>query len=206
MKPTAAVCAATMALLPAFGWAADSYAQAQASFIFNGARITIAPGNPQAGMYAARFAALPPVCEPACLSTGPAAKDVETVDEAAVLAFLVEVVGQNDGLMVDARMPQGRAAGFIPGSVSLPHETVAADNRYRDEILKALGVRVFEDLYNFSDAQALVVFDAGPTQNDAQKLIGNLLAAGYPPQKIRYYRGGMQVWSVLGLTIQEDMS
>ncbi|MDG1069824.1 MAG: hypothetical protein P8P40_15830 [Sulfitobacter sp.] len=48
-----------------------------------------------------------------------------------------------------------------------------------------------------------MVYDNGPSQNDAGVLIAHLLEVGYPPEKIRYYRGGMQVWSVLALTVQE---
>jgi hypothetical protein len=28
-----------------------------------------------------------------------------------------------------------------------------------------------------------------------------LLSHGYPPEKVYYYRGGMQMWKVLGLTV-----
>jgi rhodanese-related sulfurtransferase len=105
---------------------------------------------------------------------------------------------------VDARMPNARAMGFIPGSVSLPHESMQANNAFRDDILEALGARGFEGVFNFADALPLVVFDNGPSQNDAGQLIGHLRAAGYPADKLRYYRGGMQVWSVVGLTVREE--
>ena len=42
--------------------------------------------------------------------------------------------------------------------------------------------------------------DSGPATQDAAALIVDLLAAGYPPEKIGYYRGGMQVWTTLGLS------
>jgi hypothetical protein len=50
----------------------------------------------------------------------------------------------------------------------------------------------------------LIVFDAGPTDSRAVKLINNLLTAGYPPEKLRFYRGGMQVWASLGLNYVEQ--
>jgi hypothetical protein len=31
--------------------------------------------------------------------------------------------------------------------------------------------------------------------------IRNMIEAGYPADRISYYRGGMQVWRVLGLTV-----
>jgi rhodanese-related sulfurtransferase len=183
--------------------AQDHLTNARASFIFDGARVEIAPNFPDAPVYAARFAALQPLCDPDCIAPEAAAVGVRTVIEPDVLGFLVNEVAQNQGLLVDARMPGGRALGFIPGSVSLPHETVASDNEFRDEILKALGARAFESVFNFADAQRLVVFDNGPSQNEASILIAHLLDACYPAEKINYYRGGMQVWSVVGLTVQE---
>lgn len=183
---------------------ADGHASgAQADFVFNGIELSISTGFAGAAEYAARFAALAPSCDPECVSGPTAAPNVQTLVEPEVLEFLAQAVGQNAGLLVDARMPNDRAMGFIPGSVSLPFETLNPQNELRDEILKALGARAFEDVFNFTDAQSLVVYDSGPTRHDAELLIGHLLEVGYPADKIRYYRGGMQVWAVLGLTIQE---
>jgi rhodanese-related sulfurtransferase len=183
--------------------AQDQLTDARVSFVFDGARVEIAPNSPDAPVYAARFAALQPLCDPDCISPETAAVGVRTVIELDVLDFLVNEVAQNQGLLVDARMPGGRALGFIPGSVSLPHQTLSKDNAFRDDILKALGARAFEGVFNFADAQSLVVFDNGPSQKEASVLITQLLEAGYPPEKIRYFRGGMQVWSVVGLTVEE---
>lgn len=183
--------------------AQDRAATAQAVFNFGGALVQIAPNAANAATYAGRFAAVPSSCDPYCIAPKTAAVGIEPLIEGQVLDFLVDMVGNNEGLLVDARMPEARALGYIPGSVSLPHETLAPENQFRDEILKALGARAFEDVFNFADAQNLVVYDNGPTQNDAGVLISHLLEVGYPPEKIRYYRGGMQVWSVVGLTVQE---
>ncbi|KIN74770.1 rhodanese-like domain-containing protein [Sulfitobacter guttiformis] len=185
------------------GQAQDHAASAQAVFTFAGQSVSISPRAADAAKYAGRFAMLAPSCDPFCIAPSNAADGIETLVEGQVLEFLVTAVAANTGLLVDARMPQGRALGFIPGSVSMPFETLAPENEFRDEILKALGARAFQDVFNFADAQNLVIFDSGPTQNDAGVLIAHLLEAGYPPDKIRYYRGGMQVWSVVGLTVQE---
>ena len=199
----AAVLAAAFFMQAATGQAQDRAVTAQAAFNFGGALVQISPNAANAATYASRFAAVPASCDPYCIAPQSAAVGIEALIEGQVLDFLVEKVGQNAGLLVDARMPEARALGYIPGSVSLPHETLAPENEFRDEILKALGARAFEDVFNFADAQNLVVYDNGPTQNDAGVLISHLLEVGYPPEKIRYYRGGMQVWSVVGLTVQE---
>lgn len=183
------------------------HAEANASFIFKGERIEIRPDMATAAPYAARFAAMRSACDPACFAPMSVADGIETIDENMVLAFLVETVSKNEGLLlVDARMPDARAQGFIPGSVSLPATTLAQENRYQREVLNALGVRMLKDILNFAGARDLVVYDAGPDKNDANGLVANLLAVGYPVEKIKYYRGGMKVWSVLGLTVTEGSS
>ncbi|MEM7520595.1 MAG: rhodanese-like domain-containing protein [Pseudomonadota bacterium] len=180
--------------------------EAKASFIFNGERIKISRDNPQAAQYAMQFAAARGSCGAPCIAPMQAAQGVPTLDELSVLTFLTERVAGNYGLMVDARLPQDRALGFIPGTVSLPHETVAGNNSFRSEILRALGAREFSGVFNFADARELLIYDGGPSTDDAGKLVRNLLEAGYPAEKLSYYRGGMQVWSVLGFSIEAGPS
>lgn len=203
MKAFAAIFATAMVFNVTSAQAQDLASQTLAEFVFNGVELDIRTGFRGASEYAARFAGLEPACDPVCITPYMAADNIKTVSEPDVFDFMKNMVGQNAGLLVDARMPDSRAMGSIPGSVSLPAQTLSSDNEFRDEILKALGARAFEGVFNFADAQSLVIFDNGPTQNDAGTLIAHLLDAGYPPENIRYYRGGMQVWSVLGLTIQE---
>jgi hypothetical protein len=105
--------------------------------------------------------------------------------------------------MIDARMPEHRALGFSPASLNVPAATLAPTNPFRNEILMALGAEQFDGRFDFTDAISLVVFDGGPATEDAQTLITDLIAAGYPTDKISYYRGGMQVWATLGLTTQQ---
>ena len=59
---------------------------------------------------------------------------------------------------------------------------------------------------NFSDAMPLMIFDDGPTTSDATALITQLIAAGYPADKMSYYRGGMLVWTALGLNTEDAKS
>ena len=40
----------------------------------------------------------------------------------------------------------------------------------------------------------------GPACGQSPRAIRGLLDAGYPGDKIRYYRGGMQMWQLWGLT------
>tara|TARA_R110002049_G_scaffold135950_12_gene295578 strand:+ start:304 stop:1059 length:756 start_codon:yes stop_codon:yes gene_type:complete len=199
----AALFATALAVQASIGMAQSETSPVQASFIFDGNRIKIMANSKDADLYASRFASIPASCDPHCIAPQVAAVGIDTVIEPEVLEFLEQTVGGNQGLLVDARMPVDREMGYIPGSVSLPHVTMAEAGDIRGQIMLALGAREFDGVYNFADAQALMVFDNGPSQNDAGELIANLLEIGYPPEKIKYYRGGMQVWSVLALTIQK---
>lgn len=186
--------------------AEERVTDASASFSFNGEQIEIARDTRDAARFVAVFASAGDTCGAPCIAPLQVAPGIRTLDEIGVLDFLTREVAGHTGLMVDARLPEDRAKGFIPGTVSLPFATLNPDNGFRDDILRALGARELDGVFNFADARALLVYDLGPSSNDAGRLIANLLAAGYPVDLIRYYRGGMQVWSVLGFSIQEGRS
>lgn len=180
--------------------------QAQVSFVFNGAQISIDRVNRQAPNYAAGFTATDGACGAACIAPMHVADGVATLDEQQVLAFLVDVVADNQGLMVDARSLRDRSRGFVPGSVSLPAATLDPQGSYWPNVVTALGATAQGGTYSYGSARALLVYDKGPSSDDAGALVRNLLAVGYPAQKIKYYRGGMQMWSVLGFNIEEGQS
>ena len=62
------------------------------------------------------------------------------------------------------------------------------------------GVKESEGLLDFSDAKTLVLFCNGMWCGQSPNNIKNLLRFGYPAHKIKWYRGGMQDWEMLGLT------
>ncbi|MEP5728692.1 MAG: rhodanese-like domain-containing protein [Sulfitobacter sp.] len=199
--------AATMLVLLATITAAQEHlTEAKATFIFNGKRININRDNPDVLRLVTQFAATGTECGTPCIAPMQVAPGVATLDETQVLDFLVSYVAGNAGLMVDARDPEDRALGFIPGTVNLPYVTMGPQNPQRNSILQALGAREFGGVYNFTDARKLLVYDAGPSTNDAGVLIGHLIEIGYPPNMIMYYRGGMQMWSMLGFSILRDQS
>lgn len=175
---------------------------ADAVFTFNGKEITIS-----------RAATLPvdsfdvvsraySGCPAPCLSSMIAAPGIATYGELDLIDFLSGPVEAGDGLLIDARLPADRDTGFIPASVNIPRATVAPENPYRNEILLALGAEQFQGIFSFDGAKSLVIYDDGPATQDAPAFITDMLAAGYPAEKINYYRGGMQVWTTLGLTTQ----
>ncbi len=55
--------------------------------------------------------------------------------------------------------------------------------------------------YDFGAAHTLAIFCNGPSCGQTPSYIRTLLALGYPAAKLRWYRGGMQDWCSLGLTV-----
>jgi rhodanese-related sulfurtransferase len=113
--------------------------------------------------------------------------------------------GDDRILLVDSRTPDWVAKGTIPGSVNIPwtklNPSRGADPISVGEILIALfGARELEGLWDFSDAKTLVLFCNGMWCGQSPNNIENLTRFGYPPHKIKWYRGGMQDWEILGLS------
>lgn len=148
----------------------------------------------------------PRTCPPFCITAMQAAPGVETVGELEVIAFLQRAVAEGRGLAIDSRAPDWFAKGTIPGAVNVPASTLEATNPYRQDILKALGAIENRNKMDFDGAMELLLFCNGPWCEDTPRAIQNLVSAGYPPEKLKYYRGGMQVWMMLGLTVQNSAS
>ena len=145
-------------------------------------------------------------CPPFCISPMAAAPGVATVGEVEVISFLENEVAGGEGLLIDSRVPDWFAKGTIPGAVNVPFATLEPTNPYRDEILKALGATQAGGAWDYSGAMKLTLFCNGPWCDQSPRAIRSLLSAGYPAEKIRYYRGGMQLWLLLGLTTKSPAS
>lgn len=141
-------------------------------------------------------------CPPFCIHPMRAAIGVETVGELELLDFLVSKVRKNRGLLIDARLPEWYQKGTIPGAVNIPWTILASgpDNPHTARILRALDAKDVNGEWDFRDALDLLLFCNGPWCDQSPRAIKNLLSLGYPPQKLQYYRGGMQLWQLMGLT------
>jgi rhodanese-related sulfurtransferase len=145
-------------------------------------------------------------CAAICIAPLSVHKTVATVAEAEVFEFIANRVATGTGLLIDGRAIADRDTGAIINSISVPSALVDESNPFRDDILVAMGARSFDGVFNFSDAMPVMVYDQGPLADDAGALIRSLLQAGYPAEKIQYYRGGLQVWTALGLSVEETAS
>ncbi|MCW1951642.1 MAG: rhodanese-like domain-containing protein [Octadecabacter sp.] len=181
--------------------------KSDSTFTLNGQTFTVTRDQDTRATLLGEYALTSRACPPHCLQPLIVANGVETVAELEVLAFLEENVTGGTGLLIDTRAPADYGRGSIPGSVNVPFPTLAAENRYRDDILRALGaVDQGADVLDFSQAMALALYSGGPWSGDAPTAIESLLAAGYPAEKLFYFRGGIQAWAHVGLTIQNSQN
>lgn len=141
-------------------------------------------------------------CPPFCIHPISAAPGVETLGEIELMDFISSEVAGKTGLVVDNRVPEWFAKGTIPGAVNIPFNTLEQSNPYRAQIFQALGAVQAEEGWNFEGALDLALFCNGPWCDQSPRAIRDLIEAGYPPEKLRYYRGGMQMWVLLGLTVK----
>jgi rhodanese-related sulfurtransferase len=145
-------------------------------------------------------------CPPFCIQPSELAPGVETIAEVEMLSYLKKMsAGDKSILVVDSRTPDWVKKGTIPGAKNLPwtklNPAKGADPISILEIMESqFGVKESEGLLNFSNAKTLVMFCNGMWCGQSPNNIINLLKFGYPAHKIKWYRGGMQDWEILGLT------
>jgi rhodanese-related sulfurtransferase len=175
---------------------------AEASFTVGGQTFTIARNQDTAATLTGEFARTSRECPPFCIQPASAAPGVATVAELEVIAFLQSRVANATGLLIDSRLPEFHVQGTIPGAVNVPFAALDATNPYLRDILIALGAADQGGTLDFSNAMHLVLFCNGPWDEQSQRAVRNLIAAGYPPERLSYYRGGMQDWQMLGLTVE----
>jgi len=161
-------------------------------------------------------------CPPFCIQPMNVAPGVETVGELEVIDFLAQDVKQGSGVLIDARTPGWHKKGTIPGAVNIPF-TIFALNPSDKELRKAMrslgvlrksGTSEDDSFWNwisddgdnnknwdFSNAKDIVLWCNGMWCGQSPRAIHSLIKHGYPVEKIKYFRGGMQSWLILGLTV-----
>ncbi len=142
-------------------------------------------------------------CPPFCIQPLTLAPGVETIGERKMLEYLQQASSDDDKvLVIDSRTRKWVKRGTIPGSVNIPYKLLTQDNEEEiaDLLEERFGVHRGDTLLDFSYAKTLVLFCNGLWCGQAPTNIRKLLRLGYPPHKLKYYRGGMQAWESLGLT------
>jgi len=119
---------------------------------------------------------------------------VHPAGELEVLAAL-----QDEGArVVDMRTMEWRTRATIPGSIHIPYTEVSMR-------LDELGCTGAEGAWECSGALEVFAFCNGPACGQSPQAIKAMVRQGFPAEKIHYYRGGMQSWTVMGLTTVENL-
>jgi rhodanese-related sulfurtransferase len=179
---------------------------ASVDVMHDGKKTTIMRNQDEKNTVNPSFAKTSRKCPPFCIQPAVLAPGVETIAEVEMLDYLSKInAGDDSILVIDSRTPDWVKKGTIPGSVNLPWTALnpakGADPISIGEIMvDKFGVKELEGLWDYSDAKTLVLFCNGMWCGQSPNNIMNLLKFGYPADKIKWYRGGMQDWEILGLS------
>lgn len=145
-------------------------------------------------------------CPPFCIQPSSLAPGVETIGEVELIDYAKRMSEGDDSIiLIDSRTPDWVGRGTIPGAVNIPWTSLNPAQGATPFDIAAImnerfGVTESEGLFNFGDAKTAVMFCNGMWCGQSPNNIMNLLRFGYPAHKIKWYRGGMQDWEILGLT------
>lgn len=131
-------------------------------------------------------------CPNFCVQPMIPAEGVTPIGEQEVIAMLQDP----DAVVVDSRVAKWYYDGTIPGAQHIPYTEVA-------DRLDELGCEIDFDGWICDGAKSVALFCNGPWCGQSPTAIRAMISVGYPADKIYYYRGGMQVWRMLGLTVIE---
>ncbi|HEC05141.1 MAG TPA: rhodanese-like domain-containing protein [Thiothrix sp.] len=127
---------------------------------------------------------------------------VETIGEREMIDYIKKMSdGDESIIVIDSRTPAWvERSGMIPGAVNIPF-TQFKESSSTLEIMEDQFDVITGETFDYSNAKTLVMYCNGAWCGQSPTAIRKLLAMGYPAAKIKYYRGGMQSWASLGLTV-----
>ncbi|XOB60780.1 rhodanese-like domain-containing protein [Campylobacterota bacterium DY0563] len=134
------------------------------------------------------------------------APGVETVGEIEFIEYMKKAQTDNSIAIIDSRKPGWYAKLRIPGAVNVPFTNFDERDTAIEMMEDEMGVVEKEDgTLDFSKAKTLALYCNGYWCGQTPGMVKNakfaLLKMGYPAEKIKYYRGGMQAWASLGFTV-----
>lgn len=163
-------------------------------------------------------------CPPFCIQPMSAGPGVTTIGQLEIFDFMSKELLDETGVIIDARTPSWYSRGTIPGSTNIPFTVfgLEADDPELIDVMLSLGVKrrsevsglertieemgfmggdLKNEMWDFNAAKKLILWCNGPWCGQSPRAISGLQKIGYPADKLFYYRGGMQVWQSLGLTV-----
>jgi len=196
---------------------------AEVKVMHNGKAVTIKRNQDNSATVDPAFAKTSRPCPPFCIQPMSLGKGIQTIGEVEVINYAKKMSdGDKNIVLVDSRTPDWVAKGTIPSAINVSWvELTPKKGATTEGIMKVMadkfGVTVAEGkdeidvdeaiangdtskVFDFSKAKTLVMFCNGMWCGQSPASIKALRKFGYPADKIKYYRGGMQDWKILGLT------
>ncbi len=130
-------------------------------------------------------------CPPYCIQPMIVADGITTIGELELLDFLQD----GETVIIDSRTNSWFQGGTIPGAINIPYNEIL-------DRLAILGCEPDFDGWDCQNARQVALFCNGNWCGQSPTAIRNLLEVGYPAERIFYYRGGMQAWRMLGLSVK----
>lgn len=143
-------------------------------------------------------------CPPYCIQPITLGSGVETWGEVEVIESLRRADPHT--LLIDSREPEWiERLGQIPSAVNIPWQQLHPQHTTPEKMAEMMedlfSVYRVGALWNFASAKTLVFYCNGPWCGQSPTTIRQLLSMGYPAHKIKWYRGGIQDWMIMGLTV-----
>lgn len=133
-------------------------------------------------------------CPNFCIQPMSPAPGVSTIGELEVL----EMLQDPEAIVVDSRVSHLFEASAIPGAINIPYTQIT-------DRLDELGCE--PDFEGFdcktTEPKNVALYCNGNWCGQSPTAIRRMIEAGYPAEKIHYYRGGMHAWRMLGLSVVE---
>ncbi|TET88898.1 MAG: rhodanese-like domain-containing protein [Sulfurovum sp.] len=127
-------------------------------------------------------------------------KDIQTIGEVELLHFMKNKVNKKKGLLVDLRPKRAYKSESIPSAVNIPSKTKNSKAKV-EKILKVLGAkRLADGSLDTKRVMDVAFYCNGLWCDKSSEFIKTFLELGYPADKMLYYRGGFQMWKILGFT------
>jgi len=134
------------------------------------------------------------------------AEGLETVGEVEFIELMKQAQTDENIAIIDSRKPGWFEKLRIPGAINVPFTNFDDKEDAISTMEDDMGVVQKEDgTLDFSDAKTLALYCngywCGQTPGMVKNATYSLINMGYPVEKIKYYRGGMQAWTSLGFTV-----
>jgi len=136
------------------------------------------------------FARIARPCPNFCVQPIAPAPGVTPIGELELIAMLQDP----EVVVIDGRIVPDFQTGSIPGAINVPYTQTV-------DYLGQLGCEIDFDGWICDDPKTVALFCNGPWCGQSPTAIRNMIDAGYPADRIHYYRAGMQGWRMLGLTV-----